>query len=790
MSRLVMDYKSLEVLELPKVLTQLASYTAFSASRELAMALAPSSDRSEVERWQELTAEGVALLSTRQDFSIRGAEDIRPLAGRAERGGVLEADQLAIIARTIESSQFVKHIVVQLNTDRYPELCAFGSAISPLGDLHRALRSAISDDGQILDSASPELHRLRSEIHTAQLRIQERLQSYLNTHRSALQDAIITMRDHRYVLPVRADARHQLPGIVHDQSASGATVFIEPLAVVELNNAIRTLQIREHHEMERILTELSHQVGHEATTLERNVTVLAAIDLALAKARYAVAHNAVRPILTDEAVIELQDARHPLLHGTVVPLTLSLGREWTQIIITGPNTGGKTVALRTVGLLTIMALSGLHIPAAEGSIIGAIGGVWADIGDEQSIEQSLSTFSSHLTSIIRMLQGVQAGDLVLLDELGAGTDPVEGSALARAILSHLQQRGVLTLATTHYAELKAYAQMTPGIRNASMEFDVETLSPTYRLQMGLPGRSNALAIAARLGLPAAIVQQARALLTPQEREIDSLLAQVLRDRQEAERARSETQRLERQASAMMQQLERERQEWEQERGNRLAALERLAESELEHLRHELNTLHQRAQSLVARQEVERLQKESTAILHEILEQHHQRQPQKPRGDQEHFTPGDFVTIGRLQQAGKILRVDHDHGVGEVQVGNLTIRTRLSDLTKARRSDVVQRDGTSEVWQRRERSVTLPPIPDVPMELDLRGRRVVEVENDLEQFLNDAVRAGLPSARIIHGRGSGAVRQVVHEHLTSHPLVRSFRLGVTGEGGDGVTIVLL
>ncbi|MCL4540948.1 MAG: endonuclease MutS2, partial [Chloroflexi bacterium] len=476
-----MDRKSLEVLELPKVLKQLADYTAFSASRELALALSPSSDHSMVERWQELTAEGVALLGTRPDFSIRGAEDIRPLVDRAERGGLLEAGQLAAIARTIESGQFVGNTLVQLNTDRYPELCAFGSAISPLRDLHRTLRSAISDDGQILDSASPELHRLRSEIRTAQLRIQERLQSYLNTHRSALQDTIITMRDDRYVLPVRADARNQLPGIVHDQSASGATVFIEPLAVVELNNAIRTLQIQERHEIERILTELSRQVGHEAAALQRNVISLAAIDLALAKARYAVAHNAVRPILMDETVIELREARHPLLRGTVVPLTLSLGREWTQIVITGPNTGGKTVALRTVGLLTAMALSGLHIPAAEGSVIGAIGGVWADIGDEQSIEQSLSTFSSHLTTIIRMLQGLQTGDLVVLDELGAGTDPVEGSALARAVLSHLQQHGVLTLATTHYAELKAYAQVTPGIQNASMEFNVETLSPTYRL---------------------------------------------------------------------------------------------------------------------------------------------------------------------------------------------------------------------------------------------------------------------------------------------------------------------
>ncbi|MDE3230800.1 MAG: endonuclease MutS2, partial [Chloroflexota bacterium] len=476
-----MHAKSLNTLEYPKIIARLAQETAFSASRELAMALEPTSDYADAQRRQAYTAEARRLLDLRPDAGIRGARDVRPQVKAAERGKTLAPAELLDILATARSSSHVNRLITRMEDESFPLLRGLAVDLPQRPQLEGRIAESISEEGEVMDSASPRLRQLRLEIRAAQQRLQERLGTLVNEFRTALQEPIITMRSDRYVLPVRAEARGQVRGIVHDQSGSGATVFVEPLVVVEMNNRLRQLQIEEQQEVERILAELSDLVGREAPYLTLAVELLAEIDLCLAKARYASVIRGSAPKLNAEGRLLLRQARHPLLTGRVVPLDFALGGPTRMIVITGPNTGGKTVALKTVGLLALMALAGLHIPAEDDSEVPVYHDVFADIGDEQSIEQSLSTFSSHMSRIVDILREATPDALVLLDELGAGTDPSEGSALARAILTHLLERGVETVATTHYSELKAFAHERAGVENASVEFDVETLSPTYHL---------------------------------------------------------------------------------------------------------------------------------------------------------------------------------------------------------------------------------------------------------------------------------------------------------------------
>ena len=787
-----MNAKVLGTLEFPKVLARLADFTAFSASRELALALEPNADRFWVERRQEETAEAVRLLAERPEFSVRGTRDVRLLARKAALGAVLDPAQLLEIAGTLESGQFVGGAIAKLDSDAFRVLREHAAQIHPCRDVTAAISGAISDQGEVRDNASPALGRIRRELRVAHSRLTERLNSYLTSHRSSLQDAIITSRNDRYVIPVKAEARSQIPGIIHDQSASGATVFVEPLAIVELNNALRTLQLQEREEIERILREVSAVVGASGEAIIETVNAMAAIDLCLAKARLAAAQDASRPLLAAAGRIALHRARHPLLTGKVVPISIELGHTFSQLVITGPNTGGKTVALKTVGLLTLMALAGLHIPAEPDSEIGLVPEVWADIGDEQSIEQSLSTFSSHMTNIVRIVNTVQTGHLVLLDELGAGTDPVEGAALARAILDYLRARGATTVGTTHYAELKAYAHGTPGVQNASVEFDLETLSPTYRLTVGLPGRSNALAIATRLGLNKQIVDAATATLSPEQLQIETLLKQIADEKLEAERARAEAQRLERQAAAALQATQRERAGLEREREHLLQQAEAAAEQELADFRRQLADLQLRAGDVNSRRDVQEVQEHTSAVLRQLLERRH-KQPRRREAPPADLPPGSWVHIETLGQSGKLLSLDRDHNSAEVQLGSFKVRAKASELSAGHRPPATESPDPRprrRDQSREERVVTLPAVPLTGTELDLRGKRVADIESELDRFLNDASRAGLPYARIIHGKGTGALRQVVLAQLTGHPLVSSFRLGETGEGGDGVTIATL
>jgi len=582
--------QSLETLEFPKILERLARHTSFSASRELAAALVPSTDAYEIGRRLQFTSEARRLLDDRPDTSIGGARDIRGPVGLARRGGVLDAAVFLEISATLASGRRLRTTLLKLDATLFPQLQELAQDLPNLPAVEEAIGATIGDDGTVLDSASPTLGRLRADIRVAFGRLQDKLQNMISStqYGDSLQEPIITVRNGRYVVPVKASHKRNVRGLVHDQSASGATLYIEPMAIVELNNRWRELQLAEEEEVARILAELSDRVGGFAAQIVAGVEALATIDLAFAKAKYSVALKCIEPEIVDESVVSSQSsvtdegrtvrrlsaakgsgqgtqdehaatdngqrtmennaplvltqARHPLLdQQTVVPTDLYLGGDFRILLITGPNTGGKTVALKTTGLLALMAQAGLHIPAAAPARLPVFGQIFADIGDEQSIEQSLSTFSSHMSNIIRILGALEAAKadwqsvepttaLVLLDELGAGTDPVEGAALARAIIERLLEQSVLGVATTHYAELKAFAYATEGVENGSVEFDVETLAPTYRLTIGIPGRSNALAIATRLGLDQRLVERARSMMAREDAQVEDLLAGIHRER--------------------------------------------------------------------------------------------------------------------------------------------------------------------------------------------------------------------------------------------------------------------
>jgi DNA mismatch repair protein MutS2 len=587
-------------------------------------------------------------------------------------------------------------------------------------------------------------------------------------------------------------------GIVHDQSASGATVFMEPLVVVDLANRWRQLQVEEEQEIERILRRLTGLVGRDAEEIGASLEALAQVDLYLAQAKLAEAMDAVEPTLFDlknrrEGVplVRLTRARHPLLRGHVVPIDVELGGDFDVLVITGPNTGGKTVALKTVGLLCLMAQCGMQIPAEEGSAVAVFRAVYADIGDEQSIEQSLSTFSSHVRRIVDILAKADDRCLVLLDELGAGTDPQEGSALARAILSHLLERRVATIATTHYSELKSYAHTTPRVENASVEFDIETLSPTYRLSIGLPGRSNALAIATRLGMKDEIVQSARELLTPGEVEIEALLSQIQADREQARNARAEAERLLQQARSQRGRLNAE-----------LAALEErkfeVLQKAREQSEQELASLRGRVQAVMRELERARLQQqavsEAARIAGDAAERAEALRPvraPKPRAQrQEKVTAQDLkvgqpVYVASLQKVGTLSTLPDDRGEVEVQVGMLRTRVKAAELSRTDGA-AAQVDREPEITYR----LDMDRAAAVSIQLDLRGKRVDEAEEELDSYLNDAYLAGLKMVRIVHGKGTGAVRQIVRDHLASSPLVRHFEAAGDREGGEGVTIASL
>ncbi len=777
--------RTLRVLEYPKIAALLAEGTVTAMGRERALALLPSTDEDDVRVALAVTSEAVAL-SAEAEIPVRGARHLESLVARAAAGGVLEPPDLMQVAQTLAVTREVRGFLLS-RQGRASRLAEIAGRLVPLPPVESAITRTFDDQGRIRDDASPALHRIRDEARSLERRLRSTLEAFVHSSSNSryLQEPIVTTRGDRFVVSVKAEYRAQVSGIVHDTSASGATLFMEPLSAVPLGNRRRELEVAEREEILRILRHLSEMVGEHARTLRANGEGLGEIDLASAKARLAGRLRCVAPEVRAGGVVELRGARHPLLilargGDAVVPVDVDLGGAFSTLVITGPNTGGKTVALKTVGLLVLMTQAGLHIPAEPGSRVAMFGQVHADIGDEQSIEQNLSTFSSHLRAIVEIFGTVQAPALVLLDEVGAGTDPTEGVALARAIIQALHRRGVLTIVTTHYNELKMLASVEAGIQNGSVEFDAETLQPTYRLRIGLPGRSNALVIAERLGLDRAIVDDARAHLSPTQVAIEQVLEDLTRERQAAERDRAEAAAAREAAEAAEARWTAEADRLRADRRRLLAEARRAGEAIVDETRRRLEGVLADARAARSEQAV----RAGRAHLREVLESLPQVEPPAPPPGEpvEEVQAGQTVFIAPLGRVGVVRAGPDVRDEVEVEVGVLRTRVPRSALRDAGSTG---RPSSGEAG-----SVEVPQMAPVPLSISVRGSTVDDALLAVDQYLDEAVRARLPQVTVIHGKGTGRLRKALHDFLRGHPHVKQFRLGERGEGDTGATVITL
>ncbi|MGA7194125.1 MAG: endonuclease MutS2 [Anaerolineales bacterium] len=802
-----MDSKTLHVLEYDKILDRLARYCDFSASADLARALQPSNNFDEVTRLLAETTEARLLLST-SDLSIGGSHDIRPYADLAARGGVLEPQAMLEIKSTLMACRDLKKSLAH-SAEKTPRLAQLAIGLPEPFGIIDAITRVLSERGEVLDSASDKLANIRREVRVARDRLMSRLQKYLTDSANKLQEPIITQRDGRYVIPLRAEFKSSIKAIVHDQSSSGATLFVEPLPVVELNNQVRELELAERDEERRILAELSSQVGEHAAELKYGIENLALLDLAFAKAKYAEEIRASEPILhqlsatsnqrlaknethelnaKSEMLICLLQTCHPLLDpNNVVPIDINPKAGTRALVITGPNTGGKTVSLKTVGLLALMAQSGLHIPAQSGSELPCFHDIFADIGDEQSIEQSLSTFSSHITNIIRILKKADARSLVILDELGAGTDPQEGAALARAILSHLIERGIMTFVATHYPELKTFAHSTDGVVNASLEFDVQTLRPTYHLTIGLPGRSNALAIAQRLGLDPQLVAAAKSEINPDDLRADKLLDDIRKERNRTSRAGEKLEKARERLESQTRELEKRLEKIEDERREVLAKARAEGELEVAVLKQNIESL--KGQLKKARQPLDAIKamEQKLESFEEKIQAPVERKSQASDVSTSSLKLGEKVFIASLKSEGIVTALSESDA--EVQIGTLRIRAKLNDLERKQSAlSDQQKQKTQNEPEIENRKSSIMKSPG--MEISLRGKLVEDGLDELDKYLEKAYSSGLLFVRIVHGKGTGKMREAVRIMLKDSPYVKSFEEAKDNEGGAGVTIATM
>lgn len=802
---MTISHKTLATLEYDKIIKRLAAHTQTAAGRALATALVPSSNYREVVRRQRLTAEARRLREMKPGFGLGGVRDIAGLVKQASLGHVLEPGELLDVQASLAVARAARETIARLRAF-VPFLTEIADGIADFRDLAAEIGRAINQRGEVVDNASPVLAQLRRESRLAHDRLTARLNLIVNSNRGTVQEPIVTVRDGRYVIPVKAELRSQLPGIVHGVSASGATVFLEPLETVEMGNRWRELIAEEEREVARILRALSEKVGRRADEIGAALGAIGQIDLALAKARLGeelkaqeLPHDGPEQSWLSEETgsLLLRNARHPLLGDGVVPITVWMGPSWaresqpkepfTTLLITGPNTGGKTVALKTVGLLALMAQAGLPVPADGDSQMPVFDAVFADIGDEQSIEQSLSTFSSHISNIIGILGSATRRSLVLLDELAAGTDPAEGAALAKAILSHLLRTGCLCLATTHHGELKAFAHVTPGITNASVEFDPNTLAPTYRLHIGLPGQSNALAIAQRLGMPSDILEEARAGIGADRLAVESLISHLHREREAAETASAAQQAAAREAERARQRVTQELQSLEANRERLIRRTQEEMEAELQkarlRLRQALQEL-ERAERMTVFEQAAAVQTaaEEIAAVEEAAKQISRKRRRRRRGPLPPIAPGDRVYLLDIPTPGEALTAPDDSGELEVRLGALRARINLRQIDRV---EPAPPEGEPVRGQ-------MPGAPTLASaftpELDLRGLTVDEALLLVDQRLDDAARAGIRELRVIHGKGTGALRRAVREMLSRHALVRAHAPAQPRAGGDGVTVV--
>ena len=791
-----MDTKTLKTLEFSKILTQLEDFSAFSASAALVRGLRPTNNPKKAIERQARTSEASRLLSEYADVSVGGARDVRPQADMAARGGVVTTEDLMDIKATLISGRELKCFFEKLPFE-LPHLQSIAAFMTPPEGVIESISRVLNEKGEIKDSASEKLGRVRTDLKHANDRTVEKLTKMITSPNSArmLQEAIITKRNERYVVPLKAEHKGRVKCVVQDQSASGATLFVEPIAVVELNNSRIALMKAEKDEVHRILTELSALVGAQASMIEKVVHNLAILDFTLACAKYALRLDAIEPILevfengnteTGNPIIRLLKARHPLLdRETVVPMDITLEKGTHALIITGPNTGGKTVSLKTAGLLVLMALSGLQIPAQSGSSLRIFKDVFADIGDEQSIEQSLSTFSGHVTNIVRILKKVNHKTLVLLDELGAGTDPQEGSALARGILSFLMRRNVPAMVATHYPELKAFAHNAEGVQNASVEFDAETLQPTYRLLTGVPGRSNALSIARRLGVPEEILEDAEDMIDPEERQVDDMLSDIQTQLEAARRDKARAEILLAEIELEKVDLQERLENIENERAQILEDAREEAREETERLLQEINTIRKEMGDTKGKSKTKKILRQKAEAVREKTNEPIERK-RVVRQKRRSLQIGDWVYIPRLDTDGTVSAI-HDEAL-EVEIGKMRMKVDLRDIErskqKTRRTDPVTESGRTIITG----GELFGQSPST--ELKLIGMRAEDAMLSLERYLDAAFSAGLLYVRIVHGKGAGTLRQVVHETLENSPMVKRWEAALKNEGGGGATVAFL
>ncbi len=791
--------KSIRTLELPAVLEVLAQKAVSEAARERCRKLYPSSDLGEVRRLLDETDAARARLGLYGSPAFSGVKDVSAALTRADHGGMLNTRELLDIAGLLTASRRVS----EYDRDRQGEatvLDHYFSALHTNKYLEDRIRGAILDEETIADTASPELADIRRKMRVAATKGRQILQRIISSpsYAKVLQEALITQRDGRFVVPVKAECKGSLPGLVHDISSSGATLFVEPMGVVQANNELKELQAREEREIERILRQLSADCGDQMENILYDYDILVHLDVIFARAQLSYQMNAARPEVRRRGGIVLRRARHPLLDpAKAVPISVELGQQFDTLVITGPNTGGKTVTLKTLGLLCLMAQCGLHIPADDGSVVRVFDRVLADVGDEQSIEQSLSTFSAHMANIVQILQQADEQSLLLFDELGAGTDPVEGAALAIAVIEEVRSRGALTAATTHYAELKTFAMTTAGVENASCEFDVQTLRPTYRLLIGIPGKSNAFAISRRLGLDEHVIEAARAQMDSESVRFEDVLTQLEEKRQRLERAQSEADRLwqqreedARKARTFREQMEKAKENARSKGEAEARRIVREAQAKVDAIFAELDELRRQQQKRAdfqqmndARANVRRGLNEAEALVRS-----RESDPEPIPAPSRPIRVGDQVELPGVNRAAEVLTVNAD-GSLVLQAGKMKMTVKSGQVRLLETAEEIQK-------KKKQQSRAQSSSPKIQLasraasELDIRGYETLEAESVVDNYIDSAVMAKLGSVTIIHGKGTGALRKAVHEILRRNKAVKSFRLGRYGEGEAGVTIVEL
>lgn len=789
-----MDPSALKTLEYSKVVARLAEYTSTRRGRELVEKLQPFAEVDQVSRELDLTEDAVSVVRHNSAVPFGGIHDLRQILGRARVGGGLSGEELLAVSSTLRAARLMKTFFADL-PDPVEALQGWASGLMVLRATEFAIEKAIDDNGAVKDEASDKLGQVRREIRTLQGRVKDKLDSILRSsqYRTLFQDALYTMRGDRYVIPIKQEYRHQFPGILHDQSASGATVYIEPMALVTLNNDLKGLMSTEQTEIEKILLALSVHVSAQADVIESNCDIMAQLDFVFAKAHLALDMRGVRPFFAGPGRVNLRQARHPLIPAaSVVPIDMQIGGEFDTLLITGPNTGGKTVALKTLGLLTLMMQSGLFVPAAPESEMAVFENIFADIGDEQSIEQSLSTFSGHMTNLVRILSQVTPRCLVLIDEIGAGTDPEEGTALAMAILEHLHEQGIRTVATTHYGELKAFAYTHPGVANASVEFDLETLRPTYRLLIGVAGSSNAFAISQRLGLPVKIVERARSLTGGEHQKFETVLSAMEEHKRASEREREESAALRLESLRLRQTIEKEKQLWESKKRDILGKARADADDLMRQTRLEAESVISELKQHFSMAQHASLQSSIDGARRKIRDRISElnpltlpaESPQFATGDQAKLVTGAVVLVETLGQQGTVLSVDGE--AVTVQLGPLKTVVPVAQCRVLKKA--AQKSSPAKEYSQKTSSIDRPAT--VSREIDIRGLNNEEAAYVLDKYIDDAIMAGLESVSIIHGKGTGALRKGVRAYLMAHPRVKSVTIGEINQGGTGVSVAKL